>query len=164
MNCSGCGKDIVSERLFCTRCGAFILNPQVGKKASLFRRWVATVIDPVLAVVLYFFAAGFLGGVAMAFGMGATLGAIIIVTIGYGIFYLNLLKRGMTPGKWLLSERVVESISGNYPGLWRMILREIIGKFVSGLFFGLGYFWAIWDRDGQAWHDKIAVTVVVQKR
>jgi uncharacterized RDD family membrane protein YckC len=28
---------------------------------------------------------------------------------------------------------------------------------------GLGYFWAIWDKDNQAWHDKIAGTVVVKE-
>lgn len=44
-----------------------------------------------------------------------------------------------------------------------MLLREVIGKWVSGLVFGLGYFWAIWDKDGQTWHDKIAGTVVVKR-
>jgi uncharacterized RDD family membrane protein YckC len=44
-----------------------------------------------------------------------------------------------------------------------MLLREIVGKWVSGLLIGLGYFWAIWDKDGQAWHDKIAGTVVIKR-
>lgn len=44
-----------------------------------------------------------------------------------------------------------------------MILRETIGKFLSGLVLGLGYFWAIWDKDSQAWHDKIAGTVVIKR-
>ncbi len=34
---------------------------------------------------------------------------------------------------------------------------------LSKLFLGLGFFWAIWDKDGQAWHDKIAGTVVLRK-
>lgn len=45
-----------------------------------------------------------------------------------------------------------------------MILREVIGKFVSGLVLGIGFFWAIWDKDNQTWHDKIAGTVVVRKK
>jgi len=45
-----------------------------------------------------------------------------------------------------------------------MFLREIIGKFISSLFFGLGYFWAIWDKDRQAWHDKIAGTYVLETK
>jgi hypothetical protein len=44
-----------------------------------------------------------------------------------------------------------------------MLVGEVFGKFVSGLFMGIGYFWAIWDKDGQAWHDKIAGTVVVTR-
>jgi uncharacterized RDD family membrane protein YckC len=27
--------------------------------------------------------------------------------------------------------------------------------------FGLGFFWALWDRDGEAFHDKIVGTHVV---
>jgi hypothetical protein len=44
-----------------------------------------------------------------------------------------------------------------------MLVRELIGKLVSGFFAGLGFFWAIWDRDSQAWHDKLAGTVVVRR-
>lgn len=164
MNCPSCNKEVVADKLFCTWCEAFIPNPQAGEKAGLFRRWFATAVDPILAVILYLILAGILGGVAGAFGENATAGAIVIVTIVYGVFFLWLLSKGMTPGKWLLGERVVEKLSGSYPGFWRMILREIIGKFVSGLVLGLGYFWAIWDKDNQAWHDKIAGTVVVRRR
>lgn len=64
----------------------------------------------------------------------------------------------------MLGEQVVDRREGNFPGFWRMILRELIGKSVSSLFLGLGYFWAIWDKDGQAWHDKISGTVVVHKQ
>ncbi len=79
--------------------------------------------------------------------------------------FLWLLSKGMTPCKWLLGEQVVEKLTGKYPGFGRMLLRETIGKFVSGIFHdGLGFFWAIWDKDNQAWHDKIAGTVVVRRR
>lgn len=44
-----------------------------------------------------------------------------------------------------------------------MLLRETLGKFVSSLFLGLGMFWAIWDKDRQTWHDKIAGTVVIRR-
>ncbi|MBI5184053.1 MAG: RDD family protein [Nitrospinae bacterium] len=164
MNCTSCNKEVVADKLFCPWCEAFIPNPQAGKKAGLFRRWFATAIDPILAMIIYLILAGILGGMAGAFGENARIWAIVIVTIADGIFFLWLLSKGMTPGKWLLGEQVVEKLSGNYPGFWRMILREIIGKFVSGLFLGLGYFAAIWDKDSQAWHDKIAGTVVVQRR
>lgn len=164
MNCPGCNKEVVADRLFCTWCEAFMPNLQAGRKAGLFRRWFASAIDPLLGIILYLIVAGILGGAVGVFGKGATSGAIVIVTIAYGGFFLWLLSKGMTPGKWLLGEQVVEQRTGGYPGFWRMILREVIGKFVSGIFLGLGYFWAIWDKDNQAWHDKIAGTVVVLRR
>ena len=63
----------------------------------------------------------------------------VLVTLSYRICYLWLLSKGLTPGKWLLGERVIAKSHGGYPGFWMMILREFIGKFLSGLFLGLGY-------------------------
>lgn len=42
-----------------------------------------------------------------------------------------------------------------------MCLLEIIGRFLSGLFFGLGYLWALFDKNGQEWHDKLTGIVVL---
>jgi uncharacterized RDD family membrane protein YckC len=77
---------------------------------------------------------------------------------------VTLLSKGLTPGKYLVGEPVVDRLTGGQPGLGTMLLREIVGKWVSGILFGLGYLWAIRDKDGQAWHDKIAGTVVIRKR
>lgn len=164
MNCSSCNKEVVADKLFCTWCETFIPNPQAGTKSGLVRRWFATAIDPLLGIILYFAIAGILGGAVSELGGGAVVSTIVMVTIGYGVFFLWFLSKGMTPGKWILGEQVVEKLSGKYPGFGRMLLRETIGKFISGLFLGLGYFWAIWDKDNQAWHDKIAGTVVVRRR
>lgn len=163
MNCPNCSKDIVADRLFCHWCEAFVPNIRAGTKAGLFRRWFACVIDPLIGIALYLTILVFFGGITSSVGGDATVGAIVLATIGYIVFSFWFLSRGMTPGKWLLGERVVEKLTGNYPGFWRMLLRETIGKFVSGIFLGLGYFWAIWDKDNQAWHDKIAGTVVVRR-
>ena len=40
-------------------------------------------------------------------------------------------------------------------------LREIVAKIISLLFFCLGYFWMIWDKDSQTWHDKISKSHVI---
>lgn len=163
MNCPSCNKEIVADKLFCNWCEVFIPNPKVGKRAGLFGRWFATVIDPTIAIILFFIVASIFGGAASAISESAIFVTVVIVTLTYGVFYLWLLSKGVTPGKWLLGEQVVEKLGGCYPGFWRMVLREIVGKFVSGLFFGVGYLWAIWDKDSQAWHDKIAGTVVVRR-
>jgi len=36
-----------------------------------------------------------------------------------------------------------------------------VGYFIAFLPVGLGFFWIIWDKRKQGWHDKIAGTVVV---
>lgn len=162
MNCPSCNKEVVADKLFCNWCEVFIPNPRIGKKAGLFRRWFATFIDPIAGIILYMIIAAIFGG---CFSISNTsIIAIFIVTIGYGIFFFWLLSKGITPGKWLVGERVIEKTNGEKPGFARMILRETAGKFVSSLCFGVGYFWAIWDKDGQAWHDKIAGTLVVKKK
>ena len=159
MNCPSCSKEVVADRFFCNWCETFIPNPNVGKKAGLFRRWFANAIDPIVATILYFILLSIFGAIFGKSGRGVAIG---IVTIGYGAFFCWLLSKGMTLGKWLLREKVVEKLTGNYPGFWRMVLRETIGKGVSGIIV-IGFFWAIWDKDNQALHDKIAGTVVVRR-
>jgi len=64
-----------------------------------------------------------------------------------------------TPGKALLKLRVAGKKQEKLP-LLRALLRETIGKVVSGILFPLGYVWMVWDKDKQAWHDKIAHSYV----
>lgn len=85
----------------------------------------------------------------------------VLAFFGYVAFLCFFISRGKTPGKALVGIRVMDKRDGSFPGFGRMLLRETLGKFVSGLFLGVGYFWAIFDRDSQAWHDKIAGTVVL---
>ena len=40
--------------------------------------------------------------------------------------------------------------------------RGTIGYWISGLIFGLGFIWAAFDQDKEAWHDKLFDTWVVQ--
>ena len=82
MLCPNCTKEVVQDRLFCPWCETFIPNPQSGRKAGLLRRWLATVIDPVVAVMLYLIFTAFFSGLASGFGIGAGFGTIIIVTQG----------------------------------------------------------------------------------
>ena len=82
--------------------------------------------------------------------------------VAYLIWFLKLLRQGLTPGKKLLGLQVIRAQTGQYPGFGFMFLREIVGRILSALFGGLGYLWALFDKNAQAWHDKLAETVVVQ--
>jgi uncharacterized RDD family membrane protein YckC len=74
----------------------------------------------------------------------------------YSIFFWTLI--GQTPGKILMGVRLVQ-LSGERVTLARAIMRYL-GYFVSA-FLLLGYLWMLVDNRRQAWHDKLARTVVI---
>lgn len=65
-----------------------------------------------------------------------------------------------TPGKLLLGCRIVDARSGGHPQAWQILVR-LLGYALSAAPAGLGFFWMIWDRRRQGWHDKLARTLVV---
>ncbi len=68
-------------------------------------------------------------------------------------------KQG-TPGKLMLRLRIVDADSGGEPSLRQWCLRYL-GYVLSTVPLLLGFFWVLWDPRRQAWHDKLAGTVVV---
>ena len=48
------------------------------------------------------------------------------------------------------------------PVNFAVALVRSLSSFFSALVLFLGFFWAGWDREKQAWHDKIAGTLVVR--
>ena len=159
MNCGSCNKEILPDSVFCTWCGDFIPSSGQGKKANLFARWVALALDPMIAVMLWGLGVGIIGLISSTLGIVAA----VILPFVYLVWFLTLLRQGLTPGKKLLGLQVVDYHTGSIPGFGKMFLREFVGRFISGLFSGLGYFWAIFDKNSQAWHDKIAGTVVLKR-
>ncbi|SRR5258708_815147 len=68
---------------------------------------------------------------------------------------------GQTLGKKLFGLKVVSN--NNSKITWgQAFLREVIGKFASGIVIGLGFVWILFDEKRQGWHDKIAETQVFQ--
>ena len=68
-----------------------------------------------------------------------------------------------TPGKLLLSVRVVDAKTGRNLSVGQSFARYL-GYFVSAIPLGLGLLWVGFDSKKQGWHDKIAGTVVVRNR
>lgn len=69
--------------------------------------------------------------------------------------------RQATPGKMIVSARVVDARTGEAITFWQGALRYL-GYFVSMMPFFLGILWVAFDPRKQGWHDKIAGTVVVR--
>lgn len=68
-----------------------------------------------------------------------------------------------TPGKMLLSLRVVDAESGETVSVGQAAARYVC-YFISMLPLCLGFIWVGVDRRKQGWHDKIAQTVVVRAK
>jgi uncharacterized RDD family membrane protein YckC len=73
------------------------------------------------------------------------------------------LKKQATPGKMIVSARVVDAVTGQTMSTGQSIGRYL-GYFVSALPLGLGLLWVAWDPKKQGWHDKLAGTVVVRAK
>ena len=115
-------------------------------------RFLASLIDS----VVLFIVALILGAITA----GASAYIQLIINILYYVLFTGL--RGQTPGKMVVGIQVLTR-EGEVPGIGRAILREVIGKFVSGIVLLLGYIWVAFDPNKQGWHDKIAGTYVIRR-
>ncbi|MDH5546300.1 MAG: RDD family protein [Gammaproteobacteria bacterium] len=77
-----------------------------------------------------------------------------VITIGMWM------KFKATPGKMLLDCVVVDERTGKPVGFTQGVIRYL-GYFLSVIPLGLGFFWVIWDKKRQGFHDKLAKTVVL---
>jgi len=141
------------------------VDPGIGRLASPVKRLGAYCLDLLVPLVALFLILVVAGGVGAAAGteegpgVGLFLGFLLFVA--YIIWAFVLFARGTTPGKKLLGMRVVKE-DGSNAGFLTMLIREWIGKAISGLILSLGFLWILFDRDNQGWHDKLMRTYVVQ--
>jgi len=139
-------------------------------KAGFWIRLVATMLDSTLAGLVQFVfisilaitAGSLMGGMdpeeSTAFGLLTTLFGIVFGVV-YSVFFTGYC--GQTPGKMLLRIKVIRT-SGGEISYGRAFLREVPGKFLSGLIFGIGYLMVAFDDRKQGLHDRIADTYVVK--
>ena len=82
----------------------------------------------------------------------------LLVLAAYGAVMWKM--RGSTIGGIVFDLRVVR-LDGREID-WETAIVRALGCFLSLAVAGLGFFWIAFDDQKQAWHDKIAGTVVVQ--
>ncbi len=134
---------------------------------GFWRRFAAFLIDGLILGAINYLISMLLGGgssYSYTTGGGATNNpattiASLVLSVAYYVFYQA--KMGQTLGKKVMGIKVVDS-AGKTPTIMTFFLREIIGKFVSGIILLIGYFMVIWDGKKQGLHDKIASTYVVK--
>ena len=134
--------------------------------ATLTQRFLAYFAD-VVVVYLIVFLCYFVSGVLRVFGKSAFLSedasefqlVYVIVLCCYMIIALSIYHT--TIGKYALELEVAAEASPNaYPSFWRILFRETLGRFLSSLFFGVGYWRVPGNEKKQAWSDEVAGTVV----
>ncbi len=123
-----------------------------GPRASFGIRFVAALIDGILLGII---------GYVLGLILGSALGTVVQILLGLGYYsYLEGSPSGQTLGKRAMNIRVIDFNTGGPLGPTRALIRYL-GRILSSIPCGLGYFWMLWDSEKQTWHDKIATTVVV---
>jgi uncharacterized RDD family membrane protein YckC len=112
------------------------------------------------------------GGVELA-SVGRRIGAfflafplfIVTLGIGYLIWGVVVWARGQTPALQVLGMRCWRPDTGRVAGWGWMALREIVGRFIEGLFFVIAivsFVLMAASRERRSLHDLIAGTVVLR--
>ncbi len=138
--------------------------------AGFWLRVVASLIDSLVVFVVQI-VCGVLFGLSSAlvgggFGNGPDRGLFSLVwlfttTIGLAYYVVFTGACGQTLGKMALRIKVVRTDGGDL-GYGGAFLREIPGKFLSGLILGIGYLMVAFDQHKQGLHDKIAGSYVIK--
>ena len=130
--------------------------------AGFWRRAGATLLDGVIVSIVNLLLTMLINLLPQTETVVATIinTTSLLIGIGYYIYFIG--NRGQTPGKMIMKIKVQDIANGEILGYKRAISREVFGKFISGVVFGLGYLLMIRDKDKQTWHDKIAKSVVVK--
>ncbi len=82
-----------------------------------------------------------------------------VLAITYYVYFTGYC--GQTPGKMALKIKVIRTDGGDV-SYGRAALREVLGKFLSGILLGIGYLMVAFTKEKQGLHDKIADTYVVK--
>jgi uncharacterized RDD family membrane protein YckC len=89
-------------------------------------------------------------------------GDLVIALLAGGLVVGFWRYCGATPGKLAVGIKIVDASTGGAPSTGRLVIR-LLCYLLSAAPLYLGFLWAVIDRRKQAWHDKIAGTVVIQE-
>jgi uncharacterized RDD family membrane protein YckC len=137
------------------------------QRAGFFSRFVALLVDSIaisiVGGVLAWLASLLTGNTGSFLGMmvGAVGAFVGFILVFLNFFYFSFLwsRNGQSLGMRLLNIKVLKR-DGALMGFWSAGFRGTVGYWISGLVFGLGFLWAAFDGNKEAWHDKIFGTGV----
>jgi len=129
--------------------------------ASVLTRFGAILLDGLLLVPFYIplLFASWTNGEPK--DVSASYVVVMIVTVVAMLVFavwntiVRMGKTGQSLGRKFLNIAVLSG-DGEPIGVGSAFLREVIGRWLSGLVCYIGYLNAFWDPDRQMWHDKLA--------
>jgi len=140
-------------------------------------RLVAYILDSIIVLLVagFFFVIGVAllgagatmeGNRVTAIEPGAALGSAVFFLLGtlIAVLYFPFFwaRGGQTPGMRPFSLRVVRDRDGSRIG-WGTALLRLLGLWVAGAVFYIGYIWIFVDKRRRGWQDLIAGTVVIKQ-
>ena len=139
------------------------LTPREPRYVGFWKRLLAFFIDTLILVTVFVTIAIAIYGrryVQLA-GEGQTVVFDIIVqgvlpAVAAILFWRY---RGATPGKMLVSARIVDATTFGAPSTGKLVGRYF--AYIVSSIFMLGFIWIAFDKRKQGWHDKLAGTVVI---
>lgn len=171
VSCPFCG-NTQQPATYCQRCGGVLSTAAavaVGAYAGFWIRTAAAIVDSIAVWLLQMVLTLVLGAMAGLLtpnaGDDSFAAAIMLmlfscaISIAYYVVFTGAC--GQTPGKMLLRVKVIRT-DGSSLTYGRAALREVVGKFVSGIILGVGYLMVAFDGRKQGLHDKIADTLVIR--
>ena len=131
---------------------------------GFWKRVFATIIDTLILVVVIGLIAFAVYGIQYVrlSSEGRTLMFDLLVQVLLPALALIVFwrYRGATPGKMLISAKIVDAETFAKPSTGQLIGRYF--AYIVSCIFMLGFIWIAFDKRKQGWHDKLAGTVVVQ--
>jgi uncharacterized RDD family membrane protein YckC len=143
-------------------------TPENAEYAGFWIRVGASIIDSILLMMItYPLLYAVYGWVGLDYGVAMQTTGFVSILVTWilpvaAVIWFWVAKQA-TPGKMLLSLRVVDAKTGGSLSVGQSIARYL-GYFVSSIPLGLGLIWVGIDSKKQGWHDKIAGTVVVRSK
>ncbi len=131
--------------------------PPVG----LLRRFAAIFYDSLLLFSVLFFATGLFNALISADSSTHPILQIYLLIVSF-FYFAGFWRRGGQTLGMMAWQIQVQSLEGYTVTWWQMVQRFVMA-IISWSIFGLGFFWALWDKEGRTWHDRASRTQLVRR-
>ena len=141
--------------------GRFSIRRVLDSSVGVYDRRGAAVVIVTLPLLIWIYGIEYFAPAApMIRGPMDLLISYVLPTVAVIIFWNY---KSATPGKMVVSARIVDARTGGKPSNGQFLIRYF-AYLVSMIPLGLGFLWIVFDRRKQAWHDKLAGTIVIREK